>query len=193
MKFVDLLMTKEPNDTYRVNFVYDMGPTFRGYAALMTEQWEIDHTWGAEPERAPHWLWQRPTSRGMFVYIGVCLSTAVSWLLAKYKRKPWSVNRYLVMTSSSRSRWSWKDPLRRRAVQLHSRLLWRALCVLLVTNVYEYKPRISATKAARSQRCHRQRFTVFALIKNCKKSVSIWLRVAFVASWMFPRTRLFDK
>ena len=38
LKFVDLLMMKEPNDTYRVNFVYDMGPTFRGYAALMTEQ-----------------------------------------------------------------------------------------------------------------------------------------------------------
>ena len=39
LKFVDLLMLKESNDTYRVQFVYDMGPTFRGYAALMTERY----------------------------------------------------------------------------------------------------------------------------------------------------------
>ena len=38
MKLVDHMMLTEPNDTYRVQHVYDMGPNFRGYAALMTDQ-----------------------------------------------------------------------------------------------------------------------------------------------------------
>ena len=37
MKLVDHMMLIEPNDTYRVQHVYDMGPNFRGYAALMTD------------------------------------------------------------------------------------------------------------------------------------------------------------
>ena len=40
---------------------------------------------------------------------------------------------------------------------MYSRLLWRALCVLLVTNVHEEKSRLSAAKAlkaAQSQRRH---------------------------------------
>ena len=40
MKFADHMMLIEPNDTYHVQHVYDMGPNFRGYAALMTDQWE---------------------------------------------------------------------------------------------------------------------------------------------------------
>ena len=40
MKFADYMMLKESNDTYRVKHVYHMGPNFRGYAALMTDQWE---------------------------------------------------------------------------------------------------------------------------------------------------------
>ena len=29
------------NGTYHVQHVYDMGPSFRGYAASMNEQWEL--------------------------------------------------------------------------------------------------------------------------------------------------------
>ena len=42
---------------------------------LFSNRWTINFNWG-EPEQAPHWSWQHPMSRGMFVCMYVCIYVA---------------------------------------------------------------------------------------------------------------------